>query len=58
MFATLEDIMTRYARMQGRATLWLPGTDHAGIATQVCELGGVWWVGWVWVGWVDCGGFD
>lgn len=34
MFSTLEDIMTRYARMQGRATLWLPGTDHAGIATQ------------------------
>jgi valyl-tRNA synthetase len=31
---TLEDIMTRYARMQGKRTLWLPGTDHAAIATQ------------------------
>lgn len=35
MFSTLEDIMVRYARMQGKAALWLPGTDHAGIATQV-----------------------
>ncbi len=31
---TLEDIMTRYHRMLGDATLWVPGTDHAGIATQ------------------------
>lgn len=31
---TIEDIMTRYARMQGKRTLWLPGTDHAAIATQ------------------------
>jgi valyl-tRNA synthetase len=31
---TIEDIMTRHARMQGRRTLWLPGTDHAAIATQ------------------------
>ncbi|MFA6324757.1 MAG: valine--tRNA ligase [Candidatus Paceibacterota bacterium] len=31
---TIEDIMTRYARMQGKKTLWLPGTDHAAIATQ------------------------
>jgi valyl-tRNA synthetase len=31
---TLEDIMTRYHRMKGDATLWVPGTDHAGIATQ------------------------
>ena len=30
----IEDIMTRYARMQGKKTLWLPGTDHAAIATQ------------------------
>ena len=30
----LEDIMVRYARMQGKRTLWLPGTDHAAIATQ------------------------
>lgn len=35
MFATLQDIMVRYQRMRGRPTLWLPGTDHAGIATQV-----------------------
>ncbi|MEW5311032.1 MAG: hypothetical protein WDW38_002779 [Sanguina aurantia] len=34
MFATLQDVMVRYARMSGRKTLWLPGTDHAGIATQ------------------------
>jgi valyl-tRNA synthetase len=33
--ATLEDIMVRWHRMQGAPTLWLPGTDHAGIATQV-----------------------
>jgi valyl-tRNA synthetase len=31
---TLEDIMIRYHRMKGDATLWIPGTDHAGIATQ------------------------
>ncbi|MFT5280864.1 MAG: valyl-tRNA synthetase [Flavobacteriaceae bacterium] len=31
---TIQDIMTRHARMQGRPTLWLPGTDHAAIATQ------------------------
>ena len=34
MFVTLQDIMARYQRMRGRPTLWLPGTDHAGIATQ------------------------
>ena len=33
--ATLEDIMVRWHRMRGEPTLWLPGTDHAGIATQV-----------------------
>jgi valyl-tRNA synthetase len=33
--ATLEDIMARWHRMKGDPTLWLPGTDHAGIATQV-----------------------
>jgi len=32
---TLEDIMVRWQRMTGQPTLWLPGTDHAGIATQV-----------------------
>jgi len=31
---TLQDILIRWRRMQGRRTLWLPGTDHAGIATQ------------------------
>lgn len=31
---TIEDIMTRFARMKGCRTLWLPGTDHAAIATQ------------------------
>ncbi|KAL6124843.1 hypothetical protein ACLB2K_077352 [Fragaria x ananassa] len=35
MFVTLEDIMVRYHRMKGRPTLWVPGTDHAGIATQL-----------------------
>ncbi|HHU83057.1 MAG TPA: valine--tRNA ligase [Firmicutes bacterium] len=32
---TLQDILTRYHRMKGDNALWLPGTDHAGIATQV-----------------------
>src|SRR5690606_3165308 len=31
---TLQDILIRRARQQGKAALWLPGTDHAGIATQ------------------------
>lgn len=35
VFVTIEDIMTRYHRMKGDPTLWLPGTDHAAIATQV-----------------------
>ena len=33
--ATLQDILARYHRMKGDAVLWLPGTDHAGIATQM-----------------------
>ena len=33
--STLQDILTRYKRMQGYAALWIPGTDHAGIATQI-----------------------
>jgi len=33
--ATLEDILTRWHRMMGEPTLWLPGVDHAGIAAQV-----------------------
>ena len=32
---TLQDILTRFKRMQGYSTLWVPGTDHAGIATQI-----------------------
>ncbi len=32
--STLQDILTRWMRMSGRNALWLPGTDHAGIATQ------------------------
>jgi valyl-tRNA synthetase len=32
--ATLQDVLVRWKRMQGHAALWLPGTDHAGIATQ------------------------
>ena len=31
---TLQDVLVRYKRMEGYNTLWLPGTDHAGIATQ------------------------
>jgi valyl-tRNA synthetase len=31
---TIQDVLTRWRRMQGRAALWVPGTDHAGIATQ------------------------
>ena len=31
---TIQDLLTRWRRMQGRAALWMPGTDHAGIATQ------------------------
>jgi valyl-tRNA synthetase len=31
---TLQDLLIRWRRMQGRAALWIPGTDHAGIATQ------------------------
>ncbi|MHB1653605.1 MAG: valine--tRNA ligase [Desulfitobacteriaceae bacterium] len=31
---TVQDVLTRFKRMQGYNTLWLPGTDHAGIATQ------------------------
>ena len=31
---TLQDVLVRYHRMLGDATVWIPGTDHAGIATQ------------------------
>jgi len=33
-FVTIEDVLVRYHRMKGEATLWLPGADHAGIETQ------------------------
>lgn len=35
LFVTLEDIVTRYQRMKGKAALWLPGADHAGFETWV-----------------------
>lgn len=35
MFVALQDILARYHRMRGRPVLYLPGTDHAGIATQL-----------------------
>lgn len=34
LFTTLQDISIRFQRSQGKAALWLPGTDHAGLATQ------------------------
>ena len=34
MFVALQDVLARFHRMRGRPVLWLPGTDHAGIATQ------------------------
>jgi len=35
LFVSLEDMMIRQQRMAGKAALWIPGTDHAGIATQL-----------------------
>ncbi len=35
MFVSVEDLMIRYHRMKGFSALWVPGTDHAGIATQL-----------------------
>ena len=35
MDCTLQDILIRFKRMEGYAALWVPGTDHAGIATQI-----------------------
>src|ERR1019366_7156380 len=34
LFLTLQDIIARYNRMQGKDVLWLPGTDHAAIAVN------------------------
>ena len=37
---TIQDILSRKARMDGKEVLWLPGTDHAGIATEgMVEIG-------------------
>ncbi|NTV35371.1 MAG: class I tRNA ligase family protein, partial [Anaerolineaceae bacterium] len=35
IFVALEDLMIRYHRMKGESVLWVPGSDHAGIATQL-----------------------
>jgi len=35
VFVSLEDLITRYQRLKGKRTLWLPGTDHAGFETQI-----------------------
>ena len=35
MFVSIEDLLSRYHRMRGVPTLWVPGSDHAGIATQL-----------------------
>ena len=35
LFVSMEDLMVRYHRMKGISTLWVPGSDHAGIATQI-----------------------
>jgi valyl-tRNA synthetase len=35
MFVSMEDLMIRYHRMKGHPALWVPGSDHAGIATQL-----------------------
>src|SRR5512143_2755661 len=35
LFVSLEDLMIRYQRMKGMPTLWVPGSDHASIATQL-----------------------
>jgi valyl-tRNA synthetase len=39
MFVAFQDLMIRWHRLTGRPTLWLPGTDHAGIATQTVVEG-------------------
>ncbi|MFL6528656.1 MAG: class I tRNA ligase family protein, partial [Chthoniobacterales bacterium] len=39
---TIQDILARRARMQGFETLWLPGTDHAGVATQTAVEKHLW----------------
>ncbi len=35
LFVTVQDIMTRFNRMRGKKTLWVPGADHAGFETQI-----------------------
>lgn len=61
LFLTLQDIKTRFHALQGRDTLWLPGTDHAGLATHAKimetlqeqnqdpnDLDLYWKTGWAW----------
>jgi len=38
LMLSVEDALTRWNRMSGRVTLWNPGCDHAGIATQVQSI--------------------
>ena len=40
----MEDAITRYNRMRGKVTLWVPGSDHAGIATQVRTILATHWL--------------
>ena len=35
---TIQDVLIRYQRMRGRDAVWIPGTDHAGIATQTGDV--------------------
>ncbi|MEF2175978.1 MAG: valine--tRNA ligase [Candidatus Absconditabacteria bacterium] len=42
LMLSVEDVMVRYNRMKGKHTLWIPGTDHAGIATQVVVEKKIW----------------
>src|SRR3546814_17974994 len=40
---TLQDVMVRYDRLRGKDALWVVGTDHAGLATQMVEIGRTPW---------------
>src|SRR3989344_7201403 len=42
LFLTIQDVLIRTARMQGKEALWLPGTDHAAIATESVVIRKVW----------------
>src|SRR3989344_2997765 len=45
LFLTIQDILARWSRMSGKKTLWLPGTDHAAIATQNVVERNIWETG-------------